>query len=206
MMSMDEDAPTTASLPISSIHGLDTTVYFARKNKCSCSLLAEEPPATFAFVIQDREFHGNFKWTYYRKDFKDIKTDQDITIMMECIVRFIKNCVVNNLRGGFLLPDQMLKDKEGFGWGDFGDLFENIEHVKMPMAPCCVCHDWTMSKTEDCKHPLCISCLAKLPKVKCEECEDCDGCEDCEECDGIHNTRRCPMCRGDIVHGMLMSG
>lgn len=63
------------------------------------------------------------------------------------------------------------------------DIFKNIPNIKLCYEQCCVCTNYTKTKTR-CKHSLCYHCWTKLP-IKCND-ED--------------YYQECPICRGNMPY------
>jgi len=195
------------TLPIKKIHGLcvDAEI-IKRANK---PLLHEKKKTTYsyAFIIKDDHYRcDDDHWEYYHKYYHDdtIKTDEDLKIMLECCVRFIKQCKIDKVTGHFALDGVVngCYEKNQHDFVRLAELFEDVEHVKTLLNKCCVCHEWTRTSLKDCDHDVCVDCVSKLQKKECSACHGYDPHCECQECCGLEKVASCPMCRKPITSGI----
>lgn len=187
----------TVVLPIDKIHDIKVYVDIEKKvytRNCDCD------EVMYYFHIRDNYYCCEDRYNYYFKSFEKIKTDIQIKLMLECCVRFIKNCKVDKLVGMFVIDEDNNVNVRAFE--KLVGLFEDMEHVKTSLNRCCVCHDWTHTKLKECSHPVCLECLIKLEEKECEECYGDDPTMCCDKCRGLERIRTCPMCREYIIEGI----
>jgi len=121
----------------------------------------------------------------------------DYEFMLKCIFAFIKTCVIDVYRGKFTKENEDRTELE-FLLNEFKD----CPQVTLSAKECCVCNEFTTTVLDDCGHSVCIQCISKIEKKDCERCNGNDSyIMNCEECCGVCKIRKCPMCRGNIIHG-----
>ena len=190
------------TLPITAIRGLDVTVLIEKICKENCMCISEETRLgdNFVFIIRDNHhITDDGVWTYFNKVFENVDTDIKIRTMLMFIIRFIKISQIEPLLGRFRMPLEETASDDAEEYISIASLFIDTPHVNTGLDKCCVCHEYTLTKTDDCNHTLCLSCLSQIEKKPCEECED--GI-DCGYCDGLQDIRTCPLCRCGITHGL----
>jgi len=188
----------SVSFPIKSIHGLKVNASIEKR-------VFDDGDVFYTFCISDSYYLGNEEnYDYYGKTYTKIKTDQELKIMLECCVRFVKQCKIDKLTGKFALEgsEKCKYEKNIHDYARLIDLFEDVEHIKTILNKCSVCHDWTATTLKECEHPLCIDCLRHLVVKPCECCYGDDPHANCDCCRGLEEVSTCPLCRRAIVEGI----
>jgi len=194
------------TMPIVSMHKLPVNVSIERKKYTQMKDGAEVSEIYYYFEISDSYYRTeNDSYHYYFKTFDRSQTDEQIKLMLEKIVLFIKTCKIDKLTGMFRTEgDEMMSmcDKNIHNFSRLIDLFEDVEHIKTVLNRCCVCHDWTHTTLKDCSHSVCIDCLSQLEMKTCEDCCGDDPYCNCDKCRGLERVKACPMCRNYIIEGI----
>lgn len=200
------------ALPIKKIHGLGVDAEIIKRANNPPPHEKKEITYSYSFIIKDnhyRTFDNDDGYEYYHKYYQDgtIKTDEELKIMLECCVRFIKQCKIDKITGHFALEGVVngCFEKNMHDFARLAELFEDVEHVETLLNKCCVCHEWTRTSLKDCKHVVCLDCMSKLQKKNCSECHGCNPHSDCDECLGLERVASCPMCRKQIISGIYDS-
>jgi hypothetical protein len=157
------------------------------------------------FKITDNHYHcDGDHYHYYFKLFDPIITDDELKIILEYCVRFIKNCKIDKLTGKFYLEGDEITPyaKNINDFAKLADLFEDVEHIKTLLNRCCVCHEWTQTSLKGCKHPVCLDCWRQLTVINCDDCDGDDPMNNCDKCQGLEKVQACPMCREYIIEGI----
>lgn len=206
MVKIEMENNSNLTFPIQTIHGLSVSAkIYKHTNSCRPKDKKKgEADIYYGFAIEDDYHHGENRDDYYNKRFDDINNDDDLKVMLEYCVRFIKSCRIDKLTGRFILEDgeKCCYVKNTHNFVRLADLFEDIPHVTTVLNRCCVCHDWTRTFTSDCHHPLCLECLSQIKMDDCDECNNDDPSGCCDKCVGLGEMRSCPMCRGYIFMGL----
>jgi hypothetical protein len=197
------------TMPIKKIHGLSVTVEIRKRTNKPKPQEKKKATHAYTFIIKDDHYHTGDEgeeWEYYQKYYSDglIKTDEELKIMLECCIRFIKQCKIDKLTGHFALEGVTngCYEKNMYDFVKLAELFEDIEHVKPLLSKCCVCTEWTRTSLKDCDHNVCLDCMSKLVKKDCSGCNGYDPQHCCSECCGLQQVASCPMCRKQIIAGI----
>jgi len=183
--------------PIESLYGIKVCVYIEKKSYPDGDIF-------YYFKISDNHYRTEDRYNYYFKSYTKIKTDEELKIMLECCVRFVKKCKIDKLTGRFVLEgvEKSQYEKNTHNFVRIINLFEDVEHIKTILNKCCVCHDWTHTTLKECQHPVCLECLIRLQIKPCEHCGGDDTHANCDNCLGLEKISTCPLCRSAILEGI----
>ena len=207
MVKHEMKGDSNLTFPIQTIHGISVSAKIYKViNKCDAKYRdKDDSDIYYKFDIEDH-YHRKKEDAadYYNKTFCKINSDDDLRVMLECCVRFLKNCKIDKLTGRFITEkiDTHCYIKNTHNFARLADLFEDIPHITTVLNRCCVCHDWTRTFTSDCHHTLCLECLSQIKLVECDDCYNDDPQACCDKCCGLGEVRPCPLCRGYIIEGL----
>jgi hypothetical protein len=166
-------------LPIKTIHTLEVKVSINRLNK-----------KVYELSINTLEFDTHLN-KVLEKRFERLPADTNeesfLSRMVAEILRDIKNIKIDKLNGMFVtgLTAEQLAESY-IEWADFYQEFKDDVMIGLSLEECCVCFTLTKTKSNCCRHAVCLECVSKLinngpPRE-----------------DGELGYRICPMCRQGI--------
>ena len=176
--------PHEFQIPITELDGVEVCIELY-KYKHGC-LVGSFQTAKFGIKIDCsgiRENSGDEQnkrlWT--KTDFKTI-----MEAMNYFVNEFLPNFKIDKLNGK--IKTDPLNESRSKLLVEFSKLIEPFERVKTLYSKCCVCYDFTKSKTGCCKCALCLTCVSKLPfETNMDEGEVGYKCPHCRQVTDVLN-------------------